>query len=371
MRRYLPILFSFLLLFFLISCTTSEDDLGEPQNETTGSIYFPPTQGEEWAALTPESLGWDQAQVSDLLQFLEENNTRAFLLLKDGKIVLEEYFGKNLVARPFTAENNWYWASAGKSLKSMLVGIAKEEGYLDIHDPTSNYLGVGWTSLEESQENQITIWHQLTMTSGLDDTEGDKYCTDPNCLTFKAAPGSRWAYHNAPYTLLTKVVENAVGQSFDAYFNEKIKPITGMDGFWSYVDYNHLYFSTPRSMARFGLLMLNKGKWANQPVLEDEAYWESMIQTSQDINRSYGLLWWLNGKSSIMVPGIQIPFNRSLTPSAPEDMYAAMGKNGQLLNIVPSQGLVMVRMGENPGNSLVPVQFQEDLWEKINLVMRK
>ena len=95
-----------------------------------------------------------------------------------------------------------------------------------------------------------------------------------------------------------------------------------------------------------------------------------MLSTSQSKNASYGYLWWLNGKTSIMMPASQITFQRSLTPAAPTDMIAAMGKNGQLLNIIPSQGLVIIRMGDSPDDSLVPFDIQEEIWERLNLIIK-
>jgi hypothetical protein len=77
----------------------------------------------------------------------------------------------------------------------------------------------------------------------------------------------------------------------------------------------------------------------------------------------------LNGKSSYLIPRSQFKFNGALAPNAPEDMFAAMGKNGQLLNIIPSQGLVVVRMGNNPDESLVPFLFQDEMWVYLSKVI--
>ena len=122
-------------------------------------------------------------------------------------------------------------------------------------------------------------------------------------------------------------------------------------------------------MARFGLLLLNKGKW-DQTQIIPPSYFDLMITTSQNINLSYGYLTWLNGKTSSMVPGLQTVFNQSISPSAPADLFAAMGKNGQLIDVVPSQGLVIIRMGDVPDASLVPFTFQEELWKEMNKVIR-
>ena len=92
-----------------------------------------------------------------------------------------------------------------------------------------------------------------------------------------------------------------------------------------------------------------------------------MATTSQEFNKAYGYLWWLNGKSSFMVPGSQEVANGWLIPNAPEDMYAGLGKNDQKIYVVPSQNLVIIRQGEATGESrLGPSGFDNQLWEKIN-----
>jgi hypothetical protein len=141
-----------------------------------------------------------------------------------------------------------------------------------------------------------------------------------------------------------------------------------MDGFYFQSGYNNLYLSTPRSMARFGSLILNRGEWDGTPVLSDTSYFRQMTTTSQSFNQSYGYLWWLNGKSSFMAPGLQWIFPGSWSPNAPADMIAALGKNGQMINVVPSQNLVWIRMGEDPTGNDVPFSFNDTIWQYINRV---
>jgi hypothetical protein len=94
-----------------------------------------------------------------------------------------------------------------------------------------------------------------------------------------------------------------------------------------------------------------------------------MITPSQNLNNAYGYLWWLNGQSSYMVPTSQLVLPGMLIPHAPADVYAALGKNGQILNICPSEGLVVVRLGNAPDNSLVPFGLNDQIWEKLNAVL--
>jgi CubicO group peptidase (beta-lactamase class C family) len=249
------------------------------------------------------------------------------------------------------------------------VGIAASQGKINFDARTSDYLGVGWTSLSADQENKITVRHQLTMTTGLDDNVANRDCTTPACLIYKAEPGTRWAYHNAPYTLLDKVIANATGETLNSYVSNQILSKTGMDGIFIKTGDNNVFYSTPRSMARFGLLLLNKGKWNDTQVIP-ESYYNLMVTSSQNLNLSYGYLTWLNGKTSFMIPTLQNVFNGSVSPNAPNDMIAAMGKNGQLINVVPSQNLVVIRMGDAPDNTLVPFTFQDNLWKELNKIIR-
>ena len=341
-----------ILLFTLIAI------IAKAQN-----TYFPPLTGTTWETTTPQSLGWCTEKIDTLYNFLDNTNTKAFIVLKNGRIVLEKYYGT------FTRDSAWYWASAGKTLTGFTIGIAQQEGLLKIQDTTSKYLGKGWTSLPLTQEDKITIRNQLTMTTGLNDGVADSDCTLPACLQYKAEPNMRWAYHNAPYTMLDKVVETASGSTFNMYVQNKIRSKIGMAGVFVKVGYNNVHYSTARSMARFGLLLLNKGKWDATPVLTDTAYFRQMTTTSQNINPSYGYLTWLNGKSALMVPGSQQVFQTSASPNAPADMFSAMGKNGQIINVIPSQGLVVIRMGNNPDNSLVPFTYCNDIWKLLSPVI--
>jgi CubicO group peptidase (beta-lactamase class C family) len=339
------------VIFFLLLASFSTNAQG---------LYFPPTVGDQWDTIEPQSLGWCQPHIDSLYTYLDNNNTKAFILLKDGKIVLEKYFGTH------TAFTPWYWASAGKTITSFMVGMAQQDGYLSIDDTTSNILGPGWTNCTPSQEEKITVRNQLTMTSGLDDAVLDPYCTLNTCLDYAADAGTRWAYHNGPYTLLDSVIELSTGQTLNAYTTQRLKIPTGMTGSFFTVDYNHFFFSTARSMARIGLLIQNQGNWNGNQIMTDQTYFNDMVNTSQSLNESYGYLWWLNGKQSFMVPQSQLVFPGSWSPNAPSDMFAALGKNGQFINVVPSQNMTWIRMGDAPDSSFVPFLLNDNIWQYIN-----
>jgi CubicO group peptidase (beta-lactamase class C family) len=324
------------------------------------TIYFPPASPQNWDTLSPTSLNWCSNKIDSLYDFLEQKNTKGFIILKDGKIVLEKYFGT------FTEDSLWYWASAGKTLTAMLTGIAQKDGFLAINQSITQYLGNGWSVCSAQQEDSITIKHLLTMTSGLDDVFPPCSNEDDaaNCLSYLDAPETRWAYHTGAYRKLQDVLPIATSTNLNTYTNNSIKDKIDMSsGFWL----QDVFYSKTRDAARFGLLCLNKGIWANDTILNDSTYFNAMTNTSQNFNLAYGYLTWLNGKNNFMLPGTQLTFSGFITPSAPADMYAALGKNDQKIYVVPSQNLVVVRFGNAAYTSSLSITvFDEELWQKIN-----
>ena len=343
------------IFFLLMSCDSENVEITPPLSQTS---YFPPLSGAIWETKSLASLGWKQQAVPPLLDYLASKNTKSFIILVDGRIVMENYFNGH------SATANWYWASAAKTLTATLTGIAQQENLININDPVSKYLGAGWTSATLAQENLISCKNLLNMTSGLEDIANGDSVT-PVSLTYKADAGTRWAYHNV-FVKLQDVIAQASGQSWNTYFNTKLRDKIGMDGFWFKSENNIVYSSTTRSMARFGLLILNKGKWENTTIL-NEFYANESTNTSQNINLAYGYLWWLNGKSSFRLPQSQVTFQGSIIPTAPADMFMALGKNDQKIYVVPSKKMVIIRMGDAADSAnLALSDFDAVLWQKIS-----
>lgn len=353
MKNYISLLF---IVFFIFGC--DQNDCGCDSPEET--MYFPPIGSAIWETKTVASLGWNQSQVQPLLDYLALKNTKSFMILHNGKIVMENYFNGHNANEP------WYWASAGKTLTATVTGIAEQEGFLNSNHKVSDYLGTGWTSAPIAKENLITNKHLLTMTSGLNDALGDN--VSPSNLQYVADAGTRWAYHNV-YVKLQDVVAQATGQTWDNYFNTKLRDKIGMSGFWFPLDGLSIYRSDTRSMARFGLLALNNGKWENNQIVPQN-YMQLATTTSQNINVAYGYLWWLNGKSSYRLPQTQFQFNGKIIPTAPDDLYCALGKNDQKIYVVPSRKLVIIRMGNAADDENMALSdFDEVLWQKISALI--
>jgi CubicO group peptidase (beta-lactamase class C family) len=350
--------FKFLMAMFLLA-SCSKSDTPAPTPET---MYFPPITGSAWETKTPASLGWNEANIPALKEFLIQNNSKSFMILVNGRIVMEEYFDGH------TPTTTWKWNSAGKTLATTVTGIAQQEGLLSINDRVNKHLGIGWTSAPLAKENLITIRHLMTMSSGLNDAS--ELVIKSN-LTYLADAGTRWSYHNV-FQKLMDVTTAASGQAFEDYFNAKLKNKIGMEGFWNFGTIFYIYHSNTRSMARFGLLALNKGKWNTEQVV-NEAFFNEAVNTSQDINPSYGYLWWLNGKSKYMLPSEQTVYPGTLIPNAPSDTYAAMGAGDQRIYVIPGKNMVVVRMGEssNPDDpDFAASGFDDALWKKLMVVIK-
>jgi len=107
-----------LILFF--SCS-SEDDTTPIENPTPKeSIYFPTISSEMWDTKSLSDIGCNETNLQPLLDFLEDKNNKGFIMLHNGKIIVEAYMNGHNEASP------WYWASAGKTLTTAVTGIAQD-----------------------------------------------------------------------------------------------------------------------------------------------------------------------------------------------------------------------------------------------------
>jgi CubicO group peptidase (beta-lactamase class C family) len=303
-----------LIGFVVYSC-------GDINENGEASSYFPPNKTDEWETVTPEELGWNNNALDDLIKWVENHHSSSLIILKNGKIVVEKYWDNGGI------DNYIKIASITKSITSVLFGIARQEGLLNITDNVSKYLDFGFSYSSKSIEDQITIRHLLTMTSGLNED-----------LVSEFKPGSNFLYSNGAFFLLWNLLGEASGLSFDQYCNNKLFEKIGMS---SAVRWYKGGLLKPRDLARFGLLVINQGVWNDMEVLEDIDYYNDMISPSQEYLDCYGYLWWLNNSCLSDAQG-----NKSeLFPNAPNELFAAIGSGDQKLYIVPSKKIVIVRLG--------------------------
>lgn len=354
------------LAWVLASLLLASD--GDAQEKSiTG--YFPDES--HWESVAPEASGWDSDKLNEAINFAMSRRSSSVVVLLDGKILAERH---GHVKRPslryrgllhgYTPEGHALEdvASCQKSVTSILVGIAQERKLLDISDPVHKYLGVGWSKANASQEAAITIKHLLSMTSGLTDS-----------LEYRKAAGDQWRYNTPAYSRCLQVIEQASGKSSNEYTHEWLTGPLGMkDSKWvkrkrgglgSSASARYGLVTTARDLARFGLMVSAEGKWNGAKILGDAHYLREALQSSQELNPAYGYLWWLNGKKA-RSPG-KLRFKPTLISTASNDLFGAFGALGRKCYVVPSQNLVVVRLGDSPEKTGED-GFQEQFWKLLS-----
>ena len=308
-------------------------------------FYFPPAS-DDWQRVDPQQAGWDAAKLEEALQFAGQHHAAGVVVLLNGRILAERHWPmENSATRreftvpvpspsgkavPHAIEDV---ASIQKSVVSVLVGIAQERGLLNIDDKVSEYLGRGWSAAAAEQEQNITIRHLLTMTSGLS-VRG----------VFDAPAGTKWAYNTQIYARTVDVLERASGLDRHELTRQWLTQPLGMaHSKWisrGPKAINAFGFATSaRDLARFGLLMLAEGSWSGTAVFNDQQYRRDATSSSQTLNPSYGYLWWVNRNR----------FDGTINPrldTAPIDLIAANGARNKHVYIVPSLNLVVTRIGD-------------------------
>ncbi|TAJ56977.1 serine hydrolase domain-containing protein [Brevundimonas sp.] len=250
-------------------------------------------------------------------------------------------------------------ASVAKSMLAVLIAMAVEEGaFTGLDQAAADFIPM-W---RDDARAAITLRHLMSMTSGLDDAGlalrgvvGDQFAINA-AAPLRHPPGTRWAYNTAAYHLLFHLLARAAGQSVEDFAGPRLLTPLGMDdtrwitsqgvGEGGVVTNYYSAASTARDLARFGELILGAGVWNGRRLIGAESL-QTLLRPSQALNPSYGLLWWSNAR-----PGADA-FGRGDSlrfPSAPRDTVAALGAGGQLVLIVPSRALIVVRQGEAPGS---------------------
>ena len=292
--------------------------------------------------------------LESVLDLAMAQSSSGVLVSRNGEVVAERYAAGWGPDRPREV------ASVAKSIIAVLLAMAVQDGAIPSFDqPAADFIPV-W---RDDARAGITLRHLMSMTSGLDDSglalrgvTGDQLAINA-AAPLRDPPGTRWAYNTAAYHLLFHVLARAVGETVEAFAGRRLLAPLGMDhtgwitsqgsGADGPVTNYYSAASTARDLARFGELVVGGGVCNGQRLI-DAALLHSLVSPSQDLNPSYGLLWWSNA-----LPG-KDAFGRGDAlrfPSAPRDTVAALGAGGQMLLIVPSRSLIVVRQGDVPASA--------------------
>lgn len=315
-------------------------DLPWPRGEAA-----PPSPPPALAAALDEAFAEPNAGSGPLRQ------TDAVLVVHRGRLLAERYAPG---VGPDTPLLSW---SMAKSVVAALLGVAVREGRLDLHEPAPVPEWAG----ESDPRRAITMDQLLRMSSGLrfDETYGAvndvsrMLFTRPDAGAFAASfplahpPDTVWSYSSGTSNILARILRDRFDSDLEAmvrWSREQLFDPVGMrsavfetDASGSFVG-SSLFFATGRDWARFGQLHLQDGVWEGRRILAEG--WSSYVSrpTPAAPRGGYGAGWWLNAGEP------EAP-ERRMWPSLPRDAYAARGKSGQYVVVVPSAQLVVVRLG--------------------------
>jgi CubicO group peptidase (beta-lactamase class C family) len=319
-----------------------------PLTSPGGEIEWP--DGE---SLAPTANPAVATALSDVLDeaFAEDDpdglvkGTRAVVVVHGGRIVAERYadgFGGD------TPQLGW---SMTKSVTNAMAGRLVQAGVVDVSDAD---LRPEWSG---DTRADITVDHLLHMTEGLAFDETYDPDTDVTNMLFRPVdaggfaadkplehdPGTHWEYSSGTTNILCDVLHDASGMGPEMARELIFEPL-GMttavmepDASGGLVCSSYLYAS-PRDWARLGLWFARGGIWDGEQLLPDD--WVEYSTTPVDLSSAepYGAHWWLN----------RSPDGSLLLPDVPADTFWAAGHDGQRVIVIPSEDVVIVRIGFTP-----------------------
>lgn len=241
----------------------------------------------------PIAEGLDEAALAELLRLARDRNSDALVVLKNGRLVVEEYFGKE----PGPIES----MSVTKSIVSLAIGHLVDTGAIaSIDEPVATF----FPEWDQGKKRDVTLRHVLEHTSGIqaEPTTAEIY-RSPDfvqlalCADLTDDPGTRFAYNNKAVNLLAGIVRVASRERLDRYVGKYVFAPLGITDFEWLLDKagNPHVMAGCRiravDLAKVGQLMVNEGMWGRERVVS--ARWVAMSVAPSRLQGWCGLLWWL------------------------------------------------------------------------------
>ncbi|GAA3584954.1 serine hydrolase [Snuella lapsa] len=312
--------------------------------------YSQPKQlGDGWQTNHLKSKGIDSTLIYKLFDQINgtDHNLHSVVLVKNNQLVLEEYFNDHEADQPHDLR------SASKSIRSILLGIAIDNGFIyNINDPIAKYLKIPVPQKHlDVRKEEITIKHLLTMSSGLDCNDWDNKSKGQEDKVYKKkdwlqytldlpmvnTPGEVSHYCSMGVVLVAEIISRTSGMSINEFADKYLFKPLGINNLkWGHTANKEVIASakrlymTSRDMAKIGQLVLNKGKWNGEQIVSKKWIEESTTPKTKITGIDYCYLWW------------NIPFNidkRTIISKT------ATGNGGQYIMIIPDLELVAVFTG--------------------------
>lgn len=342
------------------ACTSGGDADPPPPGVVPSGSPDPGASAFGWRSVSATRAGFDPARLRAVTREAGRQASSCFVVVRAGRLVVERYWRDGSATTPAPV------FSVTKSVTSTLVGLAQDDGDLDIDDSASRFVPQ-WQGTAASAP---TIRNLLSNDSGRAWSPATDYvgligAEDRTAYAVELAqtdpPGTVWAYNNAAIQTLDRVLRNATGSdpatlAADRLFGPLGMEETRMTGDASGRSTNLAFGmeSTCLDLARFGQLFVQHGRWHGERLVSASWVREAVGSASQELNAGYGLLWWVNRWGPLRGPLDQadpagppgvIRVGR-IVPDGPPDMYAAQGFGGQTVLVDPGSRTVVVRLGD-------------------------
>ncbi|WP_066764448.1 serine hydrolase domain-containing protein [Croceicoccus pelagius] len=333
---------------------------------TDGAQPLPPPSAESMASLADGETGASReglARAIDGVFADDVGETRALIVMHDGKIVAERY------ADGYTPETRHVGWSMTKTVTGVVIGMLIADGSLALDEPAPV---PRWQRVGDPR-GEITVRQLLQMRSGLRHVETGEPAYDadtPQMLLLQgrddmahfaetqplsAAPGEEFVYSTASSVILADIATRALTESdrpatrraaMDGYLHERLFELLAMDSAVAEFDAHgtlvggSMIHATARDWAKFGEMLRGGGASPSGVRIVPQG-WVRFMRTSSPADPAYGAHLWLNkprpeGRERVLFPG-----------SAPESTFAMLGFRGQYTLVSPSQKLTIVRLGNS------------------------
>ncbi len=328
------------------------------------------------ATPTAQTKSLSQDALTEARAYAQARNSSAFLVWRDGALEAEDYFGD------FDASSEIVSKSLAKPITAILIGRAIAQGHIkSLDQPVADFI-TEWKG--DSEREKIRIRHLLDMRAGFlrqsfapdrDDVlnraylhpRHDEVIIHEYPLTHE--PGTRYEYSNATSEMVAPVLERATGMRYGDYLSQALLEPLGAAGGQIWVNrpggtaHSGCCVLLPaRTYLKFGVLLMQDGMWNGERLLP-EGYVAQMTSATTE-NPHYGLGVWVAGpyKERRGFAHPSIPFGQVLHSQAyaDKDLYLFDGNGNQVVYMIPSKNMVVLRTGGRPpkeaewDNTIVP-----------------
>jgi len=305
----------------------------KPEQVTTQTYW--PTQG--WRTSTPEEQGFDSAKLAEGLQAMQESHISidSLLVIRNGYVVLDAYF------YPYDGSFPHDLASVTKSFMTTLIGIAADQGKLQLDQPMVSLFADRTIANLDARKERMTIQHLAGMANGFasgclsgDEPTLDGMRSNPDWVQsaldrkLVREPGTSFCYDSPGMHLLSAILQEATGMTALDFARQYLfEPLGISEVAWEAdpQGYTHGWGDLhlqPSDAAKLGYLWLNQGIWEGKQIVSASWVAESSKTQTTAADDDYGYGWWVSS-----------------------DSFYAMGRGGQSIKVMPPLNLVVVTTG--------------------------